>query len=157
MTLKDELLNKLPLNKYELSITKAQKFIQTMKAKSILLHSSKWNDPLKYGKKYRSKKIAISMAQLLVIIIYCDQTDLCTEFTASFRKKSIHEPVNSVKKRNAEFATFARLLRETVEYFGQTGFGNYFGYDDESPQNKLYGPFFCGMSFVMVMPEMNIK
>eukprot|EP01084_Bolivina_argentea_P196211 336384_1 len=157
-SLKDELMNKLPLDQYELSVTKAEKFIQTEKAKSIKLSDNNYtNDPLKYGKKYSIGygSRAISWEHLLVIVIYCDQTDLCTEFTASFRKKTIDESLENVKKRNAEFSIWARLLRETVEYFGQTGFDQ--RKRGQLAQNKLYGPFFCGMSFVMVMPEMNIK
>ena len=46
------------------------------------------------------------------------------------------------------------MLRETVELYGLT-------YHNENDDNSEYigvsGPFYCGMSFVMVIPQFNIR
>eukprot|EP01084_Bolivina_argentea_P229219 386931_1 len=92
-TIKEELLNNklypLQLHQFQLSMNKAQKFIQTKKAKQTILSRSVSNDPLKY--EITGSDIQISLEQLLVIIIYCDWTDLCSKFGESFRKKSLYE------------------------------------------------------------------
>eukprot|EP01084_Bolivina_argentea_P229220 386932_1 len=104
-TIKEELLNNklypLQLHQFQLSMNKAQKFIQTKKAKQTILRRSVLNDPLKYGiettisddirRQIKKEYIQISVEQLLVIIIYCDWTELCTIFSESFRKKSLYE------------------------------------------------------------------
>eukprot|EP01084_Bolivina_argentea_P295273 508299_1 len=169
-TIKEELLNNklypLQLNQFQISMNKAEKFIQTTKAKQTILCRSVWNDPLEYGIK-NNEYIHISLEQLLVIIIYCDWTDLCSKFGESFRKKSLCESMESVKNRNKEFAICSRLLRESVEYFGDRGFGELKYLTDSIPRpliqrrlniyNEIRGPFFCGLSFLMVMPHINIE
>eukprot|EP01084_Bolivina_argentea_P295276 508306_1 len=182
-SMKEELLNNklypLQLNQFQLSMKKAQKFIKTEKAKQTILWASVWNDPMKYEIQMtidhhdhlnvngQNEYIHISLEQLLVIIIYCDWTDLCSKFGESFRKKSLCESMESVKNRNKEFAICSRLLRESVEYFGDRGFGELKYLTDSIPRpliqrrlniyNEIRGPFFCGLSFLMVMPHINIE
>ena len=46
----------------------------------------------------------------------------------------------------------SRRLKESVAVYGQ----DYNGYDPHSI-GPIYGPFYCGMSRVMTMPQFNIK
>ena len=95
------------------------------------------------------------------MILYCDYTDLSSHFTATFRKTGSFETIKSIKKRNSEYYWLSRILRETVELFGQCSFGEWDGvsddkYDVDKRVNKLLGPYYTGMSFVMNIPEFSI-
>ena len=98
----------------------------------------------------------LSIEHALSIILRCDWTDLCSKFTSTFRKSKPYELLSSVKSRNTEYAHFSRLIRETVEYFGQRGMGDYDG-DNEEYVNQISGPFFCGMDHRMIIPQFNIR
>merc|ERR1712013_105647 len=58
-----------------------------------------------------------------------------------------------IQRRNCEFAICSRLLRESVEVFGE-----HRGWFDASTSTwtGVAGPFFCGMSFRAVVPELAI-
>eukprot|EP01084_Bolivina_argentea_P103104 184702_1 len=86
----------------------------------------------------------VSIQHLMSLIIYCDFTDLCTEFSATFRPNRNNEPIESIKKRNAAFWWMSKFLREIVQLFGDNR------YDEK-------GPFYTGMSFVMYIYQFNIR
>eukprot|EP01083_Nonionella_stella_P281065 956330_1 len=54
----------------------------------------------------------ILLDHLISVILYCDYTDLCTAFSASFRRLQPYERIEVTIKRNAEYANWSRLLRE---------------------------------------------
>eukprot|EP01084_Bolivina_argentea_P313292 542532_1 len=157
--LKEEILNNgihsLKQTLFNISIHKVTKFIDTKKAKKIKSQRRVWlHYDIKVGTPF-------SNDNLLSLILYTDQSDLCTAFTATFRKKQSWECIESVKQRNREFANWSKLLRETVQLFGQQG---YEGNPDDpidrnwnKRNNRVSGPFFCGLNFVMVFPELNIR
>eukprot|EP01084_Bolivina_argentea_P239627 402717_1 len=163
-TLKEEILNHpkvglLP-TQYELSVVKASKYMNTERVKSIKVNQTiTQEDPLKYNIRNGT---SITEKHILSIIIYCDWTNLSTEFTKTFRKELPYQSIESIIENNKEFANWSRLIRETVEYYGCKGFGETYGYEYRTyyqcnVRNLLYGPFYCGMSFVAVMPEFNIR
>lgn len=95
----------------------------------------------------------LSHSNLLSVILYTDYTDLSCDFTSTFRKVSRFETLDSVKMRNSNYWWWSKLLRETVEIFGQckqdfSGFASTDG---------LVGPFFTGMGVVMSIPEFNLR
>ena len=82
----------------------------------------------KYMISKRVKKMkGVTKEHIYAIILYCDFSALCTAFSGTFRKSRPFESLDSIKKRNREYSIWSRLLRETVEYFGQRGAGD--GYD----------------------------
>ena len=101
-----------------------------------------------------SRKAVLGFNNLVSLIMYTDYTDLSSAFSSTFRRKSAFETLKSIKKRNAEYYWLSKTLRETVEIFGQCSCGDYVG--DGKYRNKLLGRFYCGMSFVMNIPEFNI-
>eukprot|EP01084_Bolivina_argentea_P169070 293111_1 len=142
--IKFEILNNkiytLTLEQFKTSLTKANKSIATRKAKQLRARDFTYytlHYQIKPGRRLR-------VSNLLSIILYTDWSNLCTEFSRTFRKIKVNESLSSVKERNSEYCNWSRLLRETVE-----GFGEY--------STDLQGNFFCGMSFVMIMPEVNIR
>eukprot|EP01084_Bolivina_argentea_P208979 356090_1 len=123
----------------------------------------------------------ISIKHLMSIILYCDWSDLSTDFTGTFRRNSFLETLESVKERHSNYLHFAKLLVEAVTSFGING-------DETNPENYLmaikmsgfelglsekemdfqrqqlpsqaleyeYGPFFCGLSAVLNIPSFAI-
>eukprot|EP01084_Bolivina_argentea_P038903 71915_1 len=62
----------------------------------------------------------ISLNHILAIVLYTNNTLLCTKFSLSFRKISANESDNELKKRHSVFANWAKYLREAVEVYGDT-------------------------------------
>eukprot|EP01084_Bolivina_argentea_P186755 321814_1 len=149
--IKEEILNNkiYPLKQYQLkiSINKMHRYAATKKAKSTEAFEDEFGDRNQYLRYNIHKGQVISDNHLLSVIIYCDWSTLSSYFSATFRKTSSYDSLSVVKQKNAEFANWSRLLRETVEMFGK------------SPQslNKLNGPFYSGMSPAMVVPEFSIR
>lgn len=88
---------------------------------------------------------------LLALILYCDYTDLSTDFSSTFRKNEQFESFDSVKIRNQSYAWLSQRLRECVELYGHNGV------DKNDNGDGLTGPFFCGMSVVMTVYSFAIR
>ena len=73
---------------------------------------------------------------------------------ATFRKCKAYESLISIKQRNKEYAVWSKLLRETVQYYGLKGYDATL---DQSNTETSKGPFFCGMSAEIAIPEFNIR
>ena len=97
----------------------------------------------------------LSIERIISIILYCDFTSLSSHFTSTFRKRNAFEPLQSTKKRHAKYYWFSKTLKGSVQCYGTS-------YDPFDPMHGneslgiLYGPFYCGMSTVMNMPQFNI-
>eukprot|EP01084_Bolivina_argentea_P097171 174697_1 len=140
--IKEELLqnDNITLSQFQSKLVKAESFysadvVRQSQASSfvaIVLHFN-----MEPGTK-------LKVSNLLSVIFYTDLTDLQNIFTKTFRKMHINESLLSLKKRHAKFANWSKLLRETVEGYGVCG-------DD------LQGPFFSGISQVLLMPAFNIR
>ena len=149
--LKEEIMNyyylSIKLYKKEI-IPKAQQYHKSQIVKSI-------KAPIVAGDKYGiSYRAVVSVSHLICIILYTDYTNLSTDFSATFRKNDAFETLTAVKKRNQKYYFFAKGLKEVVAVYGQR-------YDDERGGigllPALKGPFFCGMSFILMMPAFNIQ
>lgn len=156
-SIKDEILNNklftLNIAEYMISLNKATKYLDAKIVKSI---SAEENIHLHYG---IWDGMPLLLNNILSIILYCDWTDLCTTFSATFRKQNFYEPIEVTKGRNREFANWSKILRETVELYGQRGWEKR-GIDEEKwneDNNRIRGPFYCGMSTLMVMPEFSMR
>ena len=143
--LKSEILNNkiysLSLASFRIALAKANMYISSAKAKTLKSDKYTYDHPLHYRIKIGRK---LRVSNLLSVILYTDFSELCTEFSKTFRRLQPYEPLHSVKKRNKEYAIWSRTLRETVEGFGDPAHSKTFNY-------------FTGLSAVMVMPEMNIR
>eukprot|EP01084_Bolivina_argentea_P276926 472624_1 len=141
--IKVEILNniiyKLNMKEFKSSLTKANQLIDTAKARKTRAY---FLDGIFYYDIKQGKRLRVS--NLLSVILYTDWSKLCFEFSKTFRKLKMYETLSSVIKRNQEYANWSRLLRETVETFGDY-------------VKQLKGQYFCGMSCVMIMPQLNIR
>eukprot|EP01084_Bolivina_argentea_P062125 113596_1 len=156
--IKHEILNNkifnLTLNEYQFSLTKANEYTDNPTVKKVTADDivGTVESRLHYGILHGSP---LKPENLLSVIFYTDWSDLCNEFSKTFRKTTGSEALWSLKKRNGEYANWSRILRETVQYYGISGEGE----RDESGKiiHVLQGPLYCGMDFLMVIPEFNIR
>eukprot|EP01084_Bolivina_argentea_P295139 508044_1 len=148
--IKEEVLNNIiyPFEcvKYESVVFKAAEYIQKMFVKQTKADVSIM-DVLYCG--IRTGR-PLLMENLIAIILYTDHSELSKEFSSTFRRLEAHEKLESIKNRNREFWNWSKILRETVEYFGCDRWNN-------GDNDGMKGPFFCGLSFEMVIPQFNIR
>eukprot|EP01084_Bolivina_argentea_P034317 63511_1 len=96
----------------------------------------------------------LKLHHLISILLYCNKTKLCTAFSSTFRKLHFFETISEVKQRNQQYYFMAKFLREVVDIFGSSGYV-FDSVTNESISEEL-GPFFTGMSTVMIMPSFSI-
>eukprot|EP01084_Bolivina_argentea_P060303 110175_1 len=94
----------------------------------------------------------ITFSQLLSIVFYCDYSDLCSDFSSTFRKTSRYEMLENIKKRNSKYYWLSKYLREVVEAHGQC---SYFG--EKYDRGNIKGPFYTGMNVLLHISEFNIR
>eukprot|EP01084_Bolivina_argentea_P110188 196814_1 len=116
--LKAEILNNnictLTLETYERVLEKAIQYVSADCCKSML--SCYTNHGLYYGIR---GGIPIGVNNLLSILLYTDYSKLCYEFSKTFRKLNNQESNGAMKLRNSQYWNWSRLMRETVEYWGE--------------------------------------
>ena len=139
-SLKEEMLEYDHLNHEQIEeelIPKAKEYCKTNYTKSIKAKGDKslHRIPPHYGIVAGS---CISLQHVISVILYTDYTDLSKDFSTTFRKIQQYEIFESVKQRNQKYWWMSKLLRETVEIFG-----------DNSYEETLTGPFYSGLSVVI--------
>eukprot|EP01084_Bolivina_argentea_P256132 431125_1 len=154
--LKDEILNSPHGQHFNMPITanefkdnislKAGKYLDTQRAKQMIaLDGSKWYmQHLHYNVP---KNAPLGLENFITVIVYCNFNEFSANFSSTFRASYPFEPLKSIKKRNQMFWHFSKILRETVQFYGYTGSGD----------SSIKGPFYCGMNFVMSIPQFNIR
>eukprot|EP01084_Bolivina_argentea_P112299 200295_1 len=147
---KEELLNKISSKEYNDMIMKTAEYFMSNNAKKIKACDAKSMIHLHYGIKPGSKW---QEKHLQAIILYTDNTVLCTKFSQSFRAIFSYESLESIKQRNREYWWMSKALREAIQIFGDDGYGD--PYDDSI--NILTGPFYTGMSSERVVYSFNIR
>ena len=60
--------------------------------------------------------------------------------------------LSNTKRRNRKYRWWSYLLLQTVQVYGINNYQYV-----EAKENLLKGPFFTGMSFIMKVPEFNIR
>ena len=121
-------------------LTKAKQYMDTELIKSIPGADVDW-----YGVSVGNK---ISLEHIISIILYCDYTNLSSDFSASHRKSSPFELLSMTKQRNGKYWWWSYLLLQTIQNYGINNMNN---------RGPLKGPFYTGMSFIMSVPEFNIQ
>eukprot|EP01084_Bolivina_argentea_P279157 477212_1 len=112
-------------DEFERCINKVKEYINTSKARKIVASPNDEKELDRDRKLHYNirKRSAISHNHLLSIILYCDWSELCKKFSATFRKMRSYDTLSAVKEKNREYANWSRLLRETVESFGDNAVG----------------------------------
>ena len=109
---------------------------------------------------------SIMFDHILSLVLYTDFTNLCSNFSATFRPLTSFELLSSIKRRNQKFWFMAKNLRELVQLWGDGGErpyyddnGEYINHDNGKKYNKdvLSGSFFSGISFCAVFPCYQIR
>ena len=120
----------------EFVIDKAKKYIDTSDCKAM--QCREYSDPLHFC---INDGDSLRVEHLHALFLYTDFSALCTQFSSSFRAVYLGESLNSVKARNGRYHHFAKSLKELVMYFGIT----------------TRGPFYCGMSIILHIPQFVIR
>eukprot|EP01084_Bolivina_argentea_P198668 340128_1 len=104
------------------------------------------------------KGAGILLEHLAAVILYCDMTKLCTDFSATFRKKNQFETLGALKRRHSRYGNMAKLLVEAVNDYGISGTKMSMDMETcEMVENEYEnGPFFTGLSCVLSLPEFAI-
>ena len=110
--------------------------------KEILPKATAYLGTISIHCKYEDEPI--TEERLISIILYTDYTSLSAHFTSTFRKSNAFEPIQSTKRRHANYYWMAKILEECRSSHGQR------------KTSGLIGPFYCGMSVVMSMPQFAI-
>eukprot|EP01084_Bolivina_argentea_P160389 279301_1 len=151
-------------------VFKANAYLKTTKIKQILSRDKLYvfQDFLRNRgdiKKKRNKHDInpgqpILSYHLQCIILYCDWSKLCTEFSATFRKKHEFEPLQLLKARHSKYYYFSKGLVEIVNDFGIDGLD---GKDMADALNDIIltgakegERFYCGLSAIMNVPSFAI-
>ncbi len=102
---------------------------------------------LHFGIKFWSPLLPSHVHALL---LYTDFSALCTDFSASFRAVERGESLEAIKARNARYHHFAKRLKELVVCYGSDN-------NALPTKNRSRGPFFCGVSAVLNIPQFAIR
>ena len=146
---KDETLQHLNMASYEVMMTKAKQYINStaIRAMTPNYFGYIW---LKYGV---SKTDKVDMNHVIALILYCDYSAYCTEFSGTFRRLSRLESMEDVKKRNSAYWFQSRYIREVIECFGINN-------DTQVLQDGIKaepGPFYCGIDVVLAIPQFSLR
>eukprot|EP01084_Bolivina_argentea_P147913 258721_1 len=133
-------------------VVKVNTLLNARIVKKIKAVSSERNPYVKrYGIKWEDP---ITFSHILAVVLYCDYTNLCTDFSSTFRQCKKYETLESIKNRNSFYYHFSKYLREAVEVYGQCSYGDRIS---GKRINKLSGPFYSGMSILLNIPAFNIR
>ncbi len=149
-TLKEEVSNYKYLNMkqyQELVVIKANSYVNAKITKQTKPFKAIYITKLHYG--IDRENTTLGYKNLVCLILYTDFSELSGDFSSSFRKKSVFEPISDTRRRNSKYWWWSKILRETVELFGRCR-------DEEDTNSGFSGPFYTGMSVVMALPEFNI-
>ena len=84
----------------------------------------------------------LGLDNLISVILYCDYTALCSDFSSTFRKTNPWETISNIKHRNRKYWWLSKTLRETVELFCHW---------------RATDTYYTGMSYVMYLPSFSIR
>merc|ERR1712013_282610 len=102
-----------------------------------------YKDLLHFGIKHKEP---LRAEHLHALFLYTDWTELCTDFSSSFRAIFRGERLKAIKARNSKYFYFSKYLKELVMYFGV-----------DKWSDKSSGPFFCGLSVVLNIPQFALR
>eukprot|EP01083_Nonionella_stella_P112894 332571_1 len=152
-TFKDEIMNYddqfMNHEMYQKMMVKAEEFIKCEFVKKMKAFNTKETPKskksilLRYGIAHGAM---ILRRHLLSLMLYTDCSRLCTHFSATFRPVKQFESLSSIKARNSQYWWMAKSLREAVELYGES-----------ARIHAFNGPFYCGLSTAMPIPEFQIR
>eukprot|EP01084_Bolivina_argentea_P251275 421379_1 len=159
LTFKEEISNykHFEMSQYEELVIKIkeymkQEFVKKMKADNNKDDAYNRSIKLEYD---ISDWSAIRFYHLTCVLFYTDYSDLCTNFSSTFRGSNAFEPLSSIKKRNANYWWMAKGLREAVQLFGYKKTITKSYYDEE--KGWLEGPFYSGLRYVLCFPAFELR
>eukprot|EP01084_Bolivina_argentea_P282514 483604_1 len=117
---------------------KATKYLQTEASRKMVAICP---PNLHYGVKTGD---LFTKPHMMSVLLYCNYSKLCTKFSSTFRHDTTMQSLSELKDRNSRFWWMSKLLRETVELFGNDRY-------------REQGPFYCGVDKVLALYQFNIR
>eukprot|EP01083_Nonionella_stella_P301329 1033135_1 len=140
-------IHNLDPNIFNLSLIKANSLLNTKKARQLTANPLRLTGYYTTTRHYGiTRDTPVKASNLISVIFYTDFSKLSTAFSSTFRKQKFTETLHETKRRNAEFAIWSRLLRETVDLFGT-----------QISEISTSNSFYCGMSVRMAMPQFSMR
>eukprot|EP01084_Bolivina_argentea_P236664 397883_1 len=102
------------MNNYDDVVTKVSQYVDTERAKATKMNISEYAIQLHYD---ISNDMCISFYHVLSVSLYTDFSELCTDFSSTFRSIKPYEELSSIKNRNSHYWWLSKTLRETVQLF----------------------------------------
>ena len=125
----------------EFLVDKGRKYMDTARCRSI--RSIYTDDPLHFDIDGQSP---LKDHHIYSLLAYTDFSELCTDFSSTYRAAYPGESLKLIKTRNSKYYHTARHLKELVQYFGLRGL-----------HDRVSGPFYCGMGVVLNLPQFSIR
>ena len=100
---KQEILEHLNIEHYQLAMTKSNEYIKTNKVKSIKPNEFCYYARYKVFNYGISKRDSLKLYHVLSSILYCDYSKYCTKFSSTFRALTRTESMEQTKLRNAGY------------------------------------------------------
>eukprot|EP01083_Nonionella_stella_P168240 567423_1 len=121
--LKQEILNNpvhaLSLEQFEQQLDSANVYVQCVHLKALKCkHIDIYDTEPQPKDTGLATNAPITAQHILVLLFYCNFTELCTKFSCTFRRIRKNETDEEVKVRNGYFFHFSRFLLETLHLFG---------------------------------------
>eukprot|EP01084_Bolivina_argentea_P095520 171717_1 len=147
---KEEIMNYelLGMATYRVILTKVKEFMRTESVKKLKAYNDKSNGYIIALNYEIEHEAPVLERHLVSLFLYTDCTKLCTHFSATFRAINTFETLSSMRARNAKYWWMSKSLREMVELYGESQFPF---------RGGLEGPYFCGVSIVMPLPEFEVR
>ena len=115
--LQDEILNNvihtLPLDEFKVLVSEAEVKLDLNESKS---KNAEYLFASVYGIDAGSP---LQLNHVLALLLYSNFSDLCYEFSKTYRRLNRQESDEALKARHANFYHFGKYLREFVEVFGE--------------------------------------
>ena len=128
------------LTQFDAMVFKAEELMKCKKVKAL-----KAEDMRGHARHYGIEDGAVITARhIQSVLLYTDFSKLCSIFSGTFRAAHLGESVESIKSRNSSWFEMSKLLRETVECFGNR-------------KHQETGPFYCGVNRLMLVSSFGIR
>ena len=127
------------LAQFAAMVVKAKELMKTIKVKGLRAR------PLGHAEHYGVMDGSpITLRHIQSLLLYTDFTKLQSIFSKTLRPDHLGESLDSIKARNASWFEMSKLLRETVECFGNTFM-------------EEHGPFYSGVNHMMLVSSFGIR
>ena len=144
---KEEILSHIDIETYQTLIQEKTRVLMTSaKVKKMKAY---WHDYEPEWSNIIKRKDPPSINHISSLVLYTDLSEYCSRFSATFRKSTQYESLQSVKKRNGKYWWQSKYILETVRFYGIK--------DGAFPANPEKGPFYSGVDVPLCLEGFSLR